>query len=171
MVEEALGDRRIVRVHLQGQVRREHERGVLLRRIVGVWNGPRASPVLGSPLVRTGGALRELPLKAEQVFQVVVAPLHWGSGPCALQPAGDGVGSVAVAKAVLPAEALLLDARSLWFGADILARIGGAMGFSERVPAGNQRNRLLVIHRHTGERLPDIPRRGDRIRLSIGPFR
>ena len=45
------------------------------------------------------------------------------------------------------------------------------MGFAERVPAGYERNGLLVIHRHAGERLSDIPRRSDWIRLSIGPLR
>src|ERR1019366_2520119 len=45
------------------------------------------------------------------------------------------------------------------------------MGFAERVSAGDEGHCLLVIHRHAGERLPDIPYRGDWIRLSIGPFR
>ena len=45
------------------------------------------------------------------------------------------------------------------------------MGFAEGVPAGNQRDRFLVIHRHAAERLADIPCRSDRVRLSIGPFR
>src|SRR5208283_807743 len=50
-------------------------------------------------------------------------------------------------------------------------RITGAVGFAERVPAGNERNGLLVIHRHTGESLSDIPCRGYGVRVSIGPFR
>src|SRR5580704_9220312 len=37
--------------------------------------------------------------------------------------------------------------------------------------AGNERNRLLVIHRHAGESLADIPCRGQWIRLSIRAFR
>src|SRR5258708_7498376 len=32
-------------------------------------------------------------------------------------------------------------------------------------------NCLLVIHRHASERLADIPGRGDRIRLTVRPFR
>src|ERR1017187_601047 len=142
-----------------------------LRRIVGIGNGVRSSPALGSPLVRAGGALRELPLKAEQVLQVVVGPLGWGGGPGALQPAADRIDAFAAAKRVFPAEALLLDAGGLGCGADILARVGGAVGFSECVPAGNERNGLLVIHRHAGERFPDIACRSDWIGLSIGPFR
>ncbi len=121
--------------------------------------------------MRTGGALRELPLIAEQVVEVVVVPLRRVGGPCALQPAADRVDAFAAAKGVLPAEALLFDAGGLGFGTDILARIGSAVGFAERVSAGDEGHRLLVIHRHAGERLPDIPCRGDWIRLSIGPFR
>ncbi len=45
------------------------------------------------------------------------------------------------------------------------------MGFAERVSAGDEGHRLLVIHRHAGEGLADIPCRSDWIRLSIGPFR
>ena len=71
---------------------------------------PAAGAVLGRPLVRAGGALREFPFIAEQVFEVVVVPLHRVGGPCALQPAGDRVGAFAAAKGVLPAEALLFDA-------------------------------------------------------------
>src|SRR6266849_1774037 len=37
--------------------------------------------------------------------------------------------------------------------------------------SGNERNGLLVIHRHARECLTDIARRSDWIRLSIGPFR
>ena len=45
------------------------------------------------------------------------------------------------------------------------------MGFAEGVPASNQRDRFLVIHRHAAERLADIPRCSDWVRFSIGPFR
>src|SRR5207302_6425969 len=72
---------------------------------------------------------------------------------------------------VCPAEALLFNRGALGFGADILARIGGAVGFAERVPAGNERNGLLVIHRHASERFADIACRSDWVGLSIGPLR
>ena len=45
------------------------------------------------------------------------------------------------------------------------------MGFAERVPAGNERNRLLVIHRHAGERFSDVACRCEGIGVSVGPFR
>ncbi len=121
--------------------------------------------------MRARGALRELPLEAEQVFQVVVVPLRWVGGPGALQSAGPRVGAVAAANAILPAEALFFDAGALGFGTDILARIDRAMGFAERVSAGDEGYRLLVIHRHAAERLPDMPYCSDWIGLSIGPLR
>src|SRR5947209_6102643 len=124
---------------------------------MGIRNSACPSAVLGSPLVRTGWALHELPLIAVQVLQVIVAPLHWSGGPCDLQPAADRVHAMAVAKVVFPAEALLLDGSALGFGADILARIGGAMSLAERVATGNQGNGFLIIHRHTGEGLPNVP--------------
>ena len=55
-------------------------------------------------------------------------------------------------------------------GAD-QCRIASAVGLAEGVTAGNQRDRLFVVHRHARERLADIPRRGDRIRLAVRPFR
>ena len=45
------------------------------------------------------------------------------------------------------------------------------MRLAERVAAGDQRDRLLVVHRHALERLADIPRRGERVRLAVRPFR
>src|SRR5260370_29601848 len=80
------------------------------------------------------------------------------------------MGAIAVAIGVLPAQALLLDVGALGFAADIPDRIGSTVGFSERVPAGDECNSLVVIHRHAAERLPDVACRSDRIRLSIGPF-
>src|ERR1019366_8122847 len=66
---------------------------------------------------------------------------------------------------------LLLGGGGGGWGPNFFVRIGGAGGFAERVPAGNERNGLLVIHRHAGESLSDVACRGDGIRVSIGPFR
>ena len=49
--------------------------------------------------------------------------------------------------------------------------IGGAVRFTERVSAGDQRDGLLVVHRHTRERLANIARRGERIGISVRAFR
>ena len=46
-----------------------------------------------------------------------------------------------------------------------------AVGLAERVAAGDQRHGLLVVHRHPGERLPDVAGRGERARRAVGAFR
>ena len=73
--------------------------------------------------------------------------------------------------AALPAEALLLEVAALRFGADVLVRRRRTVGLAERVSAGNQRHRLLVVHRHAAERLADVPRGGEGIRVAVRPFR
>src|SRR5580704_12152093 len=65
MIVETLRDRRIDGIDLQGEVGCEHERGMPLRRVVGIRNSGRPSSILGPPLVRAGGAFREFPVKAE----------------------------------------------------------------------------------------------------------
>src|SRR5208282_5332457 len=111
--------------------------------------------------MRTCRALGQFPFVAEQVRKEVGAPLRWRSGPDDFQAAADRVITLTRAKAALPAEALLLDARGFrhWTHQ---CRIASAVGFAEGVTAGNERNGLLVIHRHAGESLSDIPRRGNR---------
>ena len=45
------------------------------------------------------------------------------------------------------------------------------MGLAERVAAGNERHRFLVVHRHAAERLANVARRGHGIRVAVRPFR
>src|SRR5579859_5804503 len=116
--------------------------------------------------MRTGGALGQFPFVAEQILEEVIAPLRRRRRPNHFQAAADRVIPFACAKFVIPAEALLLDAGGFRFGADILSRKRGAVSFAESVTASDERNRLLVIHRHAGKSLSDIPRRSDWIRLS-----
>ena len=47
----------------------------------------------------------------------------------------------------------------------------GAVGLAKGMAAGNERHRFLVVHRHARERLTNVPRCGDRIRIAVGPFR
>src|SRR5579872_1884976 len=122
-----------------------------LRWIVRIRHGACSCPVLRFPLIRTGRALGQFPLVAEERVEVPVAPLCWIRGPCAFQTAGDRVGAFAAAESVFPAEPLLLNGSALGFGADIFACIGSAVSFAESVPARNERNGLLVIHRHARE--------------------
>src|SRR5665811_1891529 len=127
--------------------------------------------MLRFPLVRTGRALGQFPFVTEQVPEEVAAPLRWRRAPDDFQSAADRVTAFAASIGVFPAETLVLDGGAFGLGADILARIGSAVSFAECVSAGDERDGLLVVHRHARERLADIARRGDRIRLAIRPFR
>ena len=49
--------------------------------------------------------------------------------------------------------------------------IAGAVGLAEAVSAGDERNRLLVVHRHALEGLADVDGGGNRIRLEVRPVR
>src|SRR5262249_16971192 len=90
--------------------------------------------------------------------------------PGDLRAAGDGIGAEARGILAPPAEALILGEGA--FGRRAHQRwITGAVGFAERVAAGNQRDGLLVVHRHAEERFPDVLGRGNRIRLAVRPFR
>src|SRR2546422_1597770 len=122
------------------------------------------------PLMRAGRALRQFPLVAEQVLEVVVAPVRRSGGPSDLQAAGDRVTAFARAEPALPAEALLLDGRG--FGLRPHLRFGaGAVSLAEGVTAGDERNRLFVVHRHTAERFANIPGRRDGIRVAVRALR
>src|SRR5206468_2465153 len=123
--------------------------------------------ILGRPLECTCGTLGQLPIVVVQVVQEPGAPLCRRVGPRALETAGDGVAALAAAEAVLPAEALQLEGSGLWLGPDVRSRGGGTVGLAERVAANDQRSRLLVVHRHAGERLADDPGGSQRIRLAV----
>src|SRR6478736_7779407 len=69
-----------------------------------------------------------------------------------------------------PAEALILDGAAFRSGAD-QRRIAGAVGFAEGVAAGDERNGLLVVHRHAEERFADVLGRRDRVWIAVRPFR
>ena len=129
-----------------------------------------ASRAFRLPLLRAGRALRQLPFVLEQVLEEVVAPLRRRLRPGDFRAAGDGVGAEAGAVLALPAEALILDGAAFRLRAD-QRRIAGAVGLAEGVAAGNQRDGLLVVHRHAEERLADVLGRRDRVRIAVRPFR
>src|SRR3984957_16467394 len=137
---------------------------------MGVRNGTRAGAVLRPPLVRTRGALSQLPLVGVERLEEAVVPRDRGGRPGDLEPAGDRVAALSCAEAALPAEALLLDGCGLGVGADRVLR-ARAVRLAEGVPARDQRDRLLVVHRHPAERLADVARRGDRVRVAVRALR
>src|SRR5262249_34683475 len=75
----------VSRVEPQGEVRGEHRRRMTLGFVVGIRNRAGAGAALRLPLMRAGRALRQLPLVAEQVLEVIVAPLRGRGGPGDLQ--------------------------------------------------------------------------------------
>ena len=142
-----------------------------LRRIVCIGHGALGRGILGSPLICTAGALFQMPVVFVEVVEKPVVPLGRVVGPGALQPAGDRVVALAAAKVVLPAETLLLQAGALRFGADVLGIRGGTMGLADRVAADDERNGLLVIHRHAAERLANVLCCKGRVRDAARPLR
>ena len=167
---EARGDRPVDGVEPQREVRRQHHRRVPLRRIVSVRHVVQSGGIRGRPLLRAGGARRQLPLVLVQVVQEAVVPLRRVVRPGALEPAGDRVGALAGAEGVPPAQALCLDRAALGLRTDVL-RAGGAVALAEGVAADDERHRLLVVHRHAGEGLADVPGRRQRIRVAVRPLR
>src|SRR5262249_52097484 len=80
------------------------------------------------------------------------------------------VGAEARAEFAFPSEALVFEGAPFRLRTD-QGWIARAVGFAERVAACYQGDRLLVIHRHAEERLADVMRCGDRVRLAVRPFR
>ena len=45
------------------------------------------------------------------------------------------------------------------------------MRFAQRVPAGDQRDNLFIVHRHAAERLPNVGGSRKRVVVAVGTFR
>ena len=107
---------------------------------------------------------------AEEVVEEAVAPLGRGAGPRDLEARRDRVGALARAVRALPAQPLPDDRAALGLQADVVAGCC-AVGLAERVSAGDQRDGLLVVHRHPLERLADVVGRLERVGLAVGTLR
>ena len=179
---EAARDLFVRRIVAQRQVGGQHGRRVALVRIEGVGHralaadwivshaSENAGAVLGHPLVGSGRAFHQFPLVAEQVVEIIVAPLRRRRRPGNLEPAGDRVTGHAAAVTALPAESLLLERRPFRLDPDQRG-VAGAVGLAEGMAAGDQRDRFLVVHRHAREGFADIVRGLHRVRLAVGAFR
>src|SRR5688572_287949 len=117
----------------------------------------------GDPLLRAGGAGRELPLVLVEVLEEAVVPLNRVIGPGALEAAGDRVATLTGAVGVVPADPQILGGGSLRLWTDV-GRRGGAVGLAEGVATDDERNCLLVVHRHAAEGFANVPCRGGRVR-------
>src|SRR5262245_44720754 len=105
--------------------------------------------------MRASRAFGQLPFVAEKVLEEVVAPFGRRRRPGDFQAAADGVTSFARAKFALPPQTLLLDRGGFRLRAN-QRRIACAVGLAETVSAGDERDGLLVVHRHALEGLADI---------------
>ena len=166
----APGDGCEERIVAQREVCRGHHRPVLLGRVVSVSHHIFFGHILGQPLLRAGRAFDQFPLVFKQHVEIAHVPLGRVRFPGALDTAAGGIAAFAAAKAVLPAEALFLQAGSLRFRAD-QGRIPCAVTLAEGMSAGNESNRFFVVHSHPGEGFPYVTAGGDGIRIAVGPFR
>ena len=165
---EAPRDFLVGRVEPQRQVRREHGRNVLFRRIMRVRD--RGFGVFGLPLLRTRRALRQFPFEAEQVVEEEIAPFRRRLGPGHFRAAGNGVSAKTCAELALPAETLIFQRPGFGLRADE-RRIARAVRLAERVTARDQRDGFFVVHGHAEEGLTNVLRSGDRVRIAVRAFR
>src|SRR5216684_3444676 len=168
MLQEAPGNLLVGRIHPQSEVRDQHGRRMTLRRVEGIRN--RGGSALRPELIGPSRALLQLPFIFEQVLEKAVAPLRRRRAPGDFRAAGDRVFSFPCAIAALPAEAHLLNGRSFRLG-NHKRGIASAVSLAEAVSAGDERNRLLVVHRHALEGLANVDGGGHRIRLEVRPVR
>src|SRR4030095_2950753 len=126
---------------------------------------------LGSILLPAGRARGQLIVVVVEVLEEPLSPLRRLGGPRTLEPARDRVVALAGAKLVPPAETLLLYAGALRFGTDVLGGRGGTVGLADRVAADDERERLLIVHRHASESLSNVLRCKGRVRVAARPLR
>ena len=126
--------------------------------------------VLCHPLVGAGGALRQLPLVAEQHVEIAVVPAGGVGLPGAFDAAGGGVRALAAAELVDPAQALLFDRSCFRLGAHQTG-VTCAVSLAECVAARHQRHRLFVVHGHAREGFAHVTARSHRIRVAVRTFR
>src|SRR3984957_13118619 len=136
-------------------------------RIVRIGNEVRPRTVCGSPLDRAARALGLHPFEREQVIEILRRKRNRVGRPGAFQTAGDGVVALARTALVLPAETLLLYTGSGGRRSHALGGILGSMRLAEGMPAGDERDGLLVVHRHAAEGLANVLRGRERIGVAV----
>ena len=122
------------------------------------------------PNLRASRAFCQLPVISEEKIEIPHIPLRWIGGPGTFNPAGCGMNAQAAFEIVLPAKALLDNARALRLCAHQLW-IAGTMRFTKRVPTGHKRHGLFIIHGHARECFADVITRGEGIGIAIWAFR
>ena len=125
-----------------------------------------ASAILRNPLVRARGTLAQFPLEAEQCFQEAVVPFRRVRLPGAFEAAGDRVLTLAGAERTLPTKAQRVH-RATFRLRTHEAVIAGTVRLTKGVTAGDQCDRLFVVHRHASECLADVARCKERIGVAV----
>src|SRR5215469_18970775 len=109
-----------------------------------------ACSILCHPLMCASRTLREFPFILEQVLEKIVAPLGRRRGPGDLEATADRIPTNARLEFASPPEALLLEGSCFRLCAHI-GSIASSVRFAEGVSAGDERNRLFIVHRHAAE--------------------
>ena len=164
--QEPLADRTIDGVDLQRDIAGHHHQRMRLARDMRV-GGVRRGLVHRRPLQSARWAACLFPFELEQVFEVAVVPLGRVGRPAPLDAVGHRELARAGAFGIVPAEAHLLDWRHFRRRADTVG-LHHAVALAEGVAARDQRHRLLVVHRHAGERDADVVRGRHWIAAGIG---
>src|SRR5689334_11992347 len=107
--------------------------------------------------MRASGALGQFPIVLEQILEEVIAPLGRGRGPDDFEAATNRVFADAGVEFALPAKALLLDGCTFGLGTDEFC-IARTMRLAKGVAAGDESNRLFIIHRHASKSFPNVAR-------------
>ena len=167
---KAPGNRRHDGVVSQREIRRRHDGCGALPVHMGIGNEVLGSHVLGDPLPCPGRAFGEFPFVGEHHLEIAPVPAGGVGLPGPFDAARDRVLRAATAKAVLPTQALLLEAGSFGFGIEVLGRCG-AVAFAEGVATGNQGHGFFHRHAHAGKGVAHIFAGGHRIGMAFRPLR
>ena len=171
VVEKTARNLAIARIFAKREIGSEHDRSVALACIERIRNEVRGLAVRGNPLDRARRRPRLHPFVRIEVLQVLHGPARGRRRPRALEARGDGVGTAALAAAVHPAKALLLDVGSGRFGPGTAIRRARSMRLAKGMAARNERYRFFVIHGHAAEGLADVARCGEGVGDTIRPLR
>ena len=169
---EALGDRRVDRVHPQREVRRQHHRGVPLRRIVRVGHGALGRGIRGRPLLARRRGSSSAPTRS--LNRLSRKPLSHFVGLLVQAPSSPLV----IASAPLPVPKVffqprpcVLDGAALGLGTDVARRSAAPWHLPKVWPptmSATVSSSFIAMRR---EGLADVPGGGERIRVAVGPLR
>ncbi len=110
------------------------------------------------------------PVVFVQVLKEVVAPLGRRLGPDHFQTGGNGVSTKTAAVRAGPAQALRFKQATFWINPH-MGRFPCPMGFPQRMPPGDQRDGLFIVHPHVAEGGADRRRRRQWFTAGVWPFR